>query len=220
MNLTTIIAKTRSNLLESGTGIFFQDSEITDWINEGYMNYILSVIEAKQRNFMKTASIDWIGGTATYALPSDVQKIERVQRFINNTYVPMKYKHRFEEANSSLYQAVYPKYDLADGNIIFEPTPTNSAVGAVVVDYVYIPARLSVGTDIPHVSFPDVYHDMLVLYATICGLMKERDNPMAASYSARLEAFEKKFTSNLEKLEDRVFTDRFNLEADLFDGYY
>lgn len=73
ITLTSMLTEVRS-LLDEPTAQFWQNSELTNWINEACAD-IARRVEWKRTS----ANIDIDGGTQTYTAPTDVYRIYRIQ---------------------------------------------------------------------------------------------------------------------------------------------
>lgn len=165
MTLTELIQRTRKLIDDQTTGVV-TDTDITGFLNEGYMNL------AEAYGLATTATISVVADTAAYALPLDFEKVLVVKEGSSLLDVTA------EGSTDTGY------YISDTGEVVFTPTPTEAAT--VTLSYTYRPASLSATTDTP--ALPKEYHAYIAHYAA--GSCKEIDGVLteASYWMARYQA--------------------------------
>jgi len=178
MDLSTITTKARRKLDEV-TEKFWDDDELWDYINDGYYQYWMWMIRAVNRGVVKSTTLNITADTAEIALPSDYFLARLVERVVDSATIPMDYKERYDSANrtsgtsSSASFGYVPQYHFEGQNLIIEPTPGDTVANGIKLTYIFIPDRMTAGTDEPDDGFPDFFHDLLVGYCVIQAKEKE-----------------------------------------------
>lgn len=98
-----LLIDVRERLDEVGTGHQWEDGEIRRWINDGARD-----IARKCETLLATANITGVAGTQTYAMPTNVIRVHRVEWKATG--------------DSAIYPLEYRDYNNADSS---EPTSLN-----------------------------------------------------------------------------------------------
>lgn len=206
--LAQLIARVRGKVNED-VAAFWSDTVITDQLNEAYRYYTSFILEAYEGYFNTTKSIDFdANANGLYALPTDCSnpnKIRLVSRKIasGTQIVPLKYFERYDNAvNLQISSSTYnlPTYRFRGNNLVLEPAPDFSEVGALIVEYsrALAPLSNSVGIDS---EFPALGEDCIVIAATIkCKSIEE----MVAGGGADIDPFMKELLKTEQLLKEAV----------------
>jgi hypothetical protein len=154
VTLTELIQRTRK-LIDDQTDGVVTNTDITGFLNEGYMNL------ANAYGLAKTATVSVVADTAEYDLPADFEKLLLVK---NGTTV-------LEQTAEGSTDTGYFISDT--GDLVLTPTPTASAT--VTLTYTYPPAAMSAASDTP--LLPKEYHQHIAHYAA--GTCKEIDGMLS-----------------------------------------
>jgi hypothetical protein len=154
VTLTELIQRTRK-LIDDQTDGVVTNTDITGFLNEGYMNL------ANAYGLAKTATVSVVADTAEYDLPADFEKLLLVK---NGTTV-------LEQTAEGSTDTGYFVSDT--GDLVLTPTPTASAT--VTLTYAYTPPALSQPTDTP--LLPREFHPYIAHYAI--GTCKEADEMLS-----------------------------------------
>lgn len=154
--LPLIRSRVRSDFQQESSTGFLADSEIDAWANEGTYKYVSRLMMANQGYFETTASLDIVSGQEAVSLPynftgsTSLLKMVRVERVIEGARVPLTYRKRFDESNTTTASvsgiAYMPTYDFRGSNLILEPTPNFSETGGIRIVYAGLPPKLLGGT--------------------------------------------------------------------------
>lgn len=92
----------------------------------------------------------------------------------------------------------------------------STRMATVSVPWTVTPAVTSVFSTLIHDDFPEIFHELLALYATKCAFMKERSPSIKLNFDGtRLKELEKQFMDYIEnRTEFPVFTRAWNLEIE------
>ena len=195
--------------VDEATAAFWIDDVINDSLNEAYRYYYFFILEAYEGYFNTKTLIDFnANADGLYALPADCSnpnKIRLVSRSLNGgqNLVPLKYFERYDnQVNSQISQSTYnlPTFRFRGLNILLEPAPNFSEVGALVVEYSRKLPDLtdSVGVDS---EFPSLGEDCVVIAATIkCKGIEE----MVAGGGADVDPFKQELLKTEQLLKESV----------------
>lgn len=140
-----------------------------------------------------------VAGTAEYPLPSDCYLVERV--VWDNKELTKTPEDEMASVNKDWRTAsngTPTRYFVrrALGKIRFYVPPDATAITkTVVLTYQYIPADLSLSTDVPVI--PAAYHDMLAAYAVWKLAEQDEEDNLANRWAAIYAAREREFASDM-----------------------
>lgn len=162
MTLSELREEVRSMLDEEDTTGFFRDSEIDQWLNEGYYDIAANVKHIKETAFIKTEPT-----YQKYQLPDNF--IEMFKVFLNGEVfnkVPLEYKGKKEG------------YYIWEDDICFSTSAPDN--GTLEIYYYRKPIKpLEFDEDEP--EMPSEYQHLLINYALYRSLGKD-SNPAMSQY--------------------------------------
>lgn len=181
-SLTTTLADVRSRLDET-TASFWQDPELTTWINEACRDI------ARRAEVLRAlpAPIAVSAGTAKYAMPTNIVRIHRVEftpTGSTNIYlVEPKTREEMDQywgwlqQSQASYPLVYVEWGIVGGvgndahTIQLYPVP--SQAGSLQIYSYRLPVPVAVGGD--NLDIPEGWQDLVPLYAEYVAKRKLRD---------------------------------------------
>ena len=180
---------------------FIPDSQtIMNYLNEGYADLWTRLAEVKGNYLMTYKDIPLVAGTDTYALPTDLLKLDGVEIVEDNTFI-RSYDLLTENENDN----TDPSYVLIGNNIKINPAPTVNKT--LRIYYTPQPVLLSLATD--KISLPSSYNasKLLVDYC-VARIYEKSYKTDRASYF--LQAYENGVSAWLASLARRTtdFADR------------
>ena len=207
MDLDTIKTKARRKLDET-TAAFWEDDDLTDFVNDSYYYYWLWMIQAAHPITLKETTHNIVASTAEIALPSDWVESRLVERVYDNYTIPLWWNERFEEGNwtagvsSTGVEGYSPRIRFVGANLVIEPTPSSSITGGIKHTYFYTPTELSTGTDTPTGPLGSQYAPMIIERVML--LAKEKEEAVGRTgvdmmpTSQILQQWEQKFKESIE----------------------
>lgn len=186
------MSKTLANLrdeteirLGDSTNTIWSEAELTSYIKEGYDHLCLTTLFLWKRS---TTAITDVAGTATYSLPSDFYKMDRVT-WKNLRIDPWTAREARERQ---------PYYTTTQGNVIAYMMEMD---GLMTMRLINVPAASGSNTIIEYfrrgaalsadgtaLEIPDRYTDYVIWYALARAYEREgkgQDSEMSAHYQAR-----------------------------------
>ncbi len=162
--------RVRAKLDEPSAG-FWGDSELTEYVNEGYELVWEMIVSAYEGHFLKRGFIDWVQDQAEYELPPDFFKHRIVERrFGDGTTQPLMHVERHEQTSlrgGGRGTLFLPRYRYLGQRIIFEPAPSDNENRAVQFDYVPQLQRLEHDTNQLHDGIDRPGIRLIILWAVI-----------------------------------------------------
>lgn len=151
-------------------GIYFQDNEIDNNINQAYRTTYQQVLNAIQRYFALPIYTDVTAATREYALPADHFRLLKIELIIGTTWVPLRRYLRGYAANyvGGVNYGInnpVPTYDIEGDNLVLEPTPRVTVPQGLRWTYDQTPIDLISPTDTIHPNFKDLWKDVIILRA-------------------------------------------------------
>ena len=205
--LAQLRLRVRYNLGEPSGEQRFYNVSINANLNESYRYYLAQLIDNGESNFTTTVSIDFVANQAEYALPSDWVKTRMVDRVTTFGTVPLERFERYETTNITIGGNAgdwfLPSYRFRGQNLVFEPKPTFSQVGAVIHEYYAEPANLVADGDSPSTGFIETWQDMMVIRATL----SELENKDAVGGVSDINSFRLRL-QNMEEAFRKLMTGR------------
>ncbi len=154
---------------------------IRDQINQG-QNYITAQTDFRQ--LQRTEAIQTVSGTATYALPTDFQRLVNVTvELPNGTIVPLASDANTQIDLEEVLSGQPERFSIDGTNLRLWPTP--SAAQTVRLRYYRIPVALTNAGDVSLI--PEQYHHLLVTYALWHCWQRENDYSAAQYHKGRFD---------------------------------
>lgn len=178
--LTVTTARVRVRIDEP-TARFWQDSDITQWINEATRD-----VARRTESLQAITTINAVAGTQQYALPSDTLRVYRVEwsrdGATGTAVIPLEYRD-FASMDSVWWTSQKtsqgdPYWFTMWGfppnlNVVLYPIPSVTITAGVKVYYYRLPIQVVSGADI--VEVPDGYKDLIDDYCEFSALRKDSD---------------------------------------------
>lgn len=143
-------------------------------------------------------------------------KIKLVERLYSTEWSVLK---KWEKNSGSISTVglgtgeFWPSYRFRGTNLVFNQIPNFSETGTIRIEGYKMPAEMSADADTPNSGFSEIYHNMLVLWATIACLEAKEALGMKgdlAYFRERLAKMEALFTETLNnRTESRESVDPF-----------
>ena len=166
-------------------------TELIRYLNMAYKDVYQRIIDSKEFYYTTNTTINIVGGTSSYSLPSDFYKLDGVDLALDNsgrylTLQPFSFKER-NKFRSSLFYTTAPfgqvyKYILVGSTIQFVPLPTGAST--IQLWYTPEPAVITSLSDI--LSLPIGCDEYMSLYVASAMLAKEESDTTALTQK-RLE---------------------------------
>lgn len=200
MNLGVMRTSVRRKLAEgtvSGgvTGDAFDNATIDQYLNEAHRMYWVPMAEAGEGYELATADINLVQGTRTYAMSAlgttGAYKIIRLWKVYSDYKVELdyieglsgiEYENTYVSSSTSGYQ---PTFRLQGNNIYLEPPPDFNETGGLKAEFIPYPADLTADAHIPVI--PLIFHDLLVIRATLTCMQQQELTGKTAVEPASLE---------------------------------
>jgi hypothetical protein len=159
-------------------------SELLRYVNLAYRDLYQQIVLSKEFYFTTTSTINVVGGTDTYALPTDFYKLDGVDMALDNSgrYLTLK-PFMFQERNkfrSGLALTIAPygqvfRYLLVGSNIRFLPIPSNQAT----IQMWYTPEPVVITSLSQTLNLPIGSDEYMSLYMACAMLQKEETDTTA-----------------------------------------
>jgi hypothetical protein len=179
VNLAFLISDVRSRLDEV-TPRFWQDTELTNWINEGLRD--ISRRTETIQSFWQ--AINTSPNIAKYPLPPDVIRIHRLEFVPAGTNVTYPIQaSTYQEMdqvwgiNQQSQTMSYPYNYVLWGfppNLMMQLYPVPAQSGTLNLFYYRLPALLINPTDIAEI--PEGWHDLIAIYCEVVARRKDKDD--------------------------------------------
>src|SRR3990167_342184 len=188
----TLRTRLREHLGETTVG-FYTDAELNAWLDEAQVQVAKRILGVDQTLLLTTGDINWVDGTAEYALPTGLWKLHLAERRDSNGNVvgiidPVDIRDRIVNTLAVATGAPYGEqvFYLRGANIGFVPTPATTQTAAVRLWYQALPTLLS--ADNTESDLPNDVEDLIVLNAAVRGWLKFGDTGRFSMYSSMYEA--------------------------------
>lgn len=195
-----------------GPGVEVQDTGLSTWLNDAYMQMIDEIIKVNPDYFVKSSTTATVNAQQEYDLPTDFEKIVMVNQQIDGNWkrvLPMgdadiRHVPRHSDTSSSQgFSTADPQYYLIGDNIGIMPIPSETTAGALKIWYTYTPSELSADADLP--AIPARYHHILKYGAYANYLDQDEEHVAAEMMRRRFDALVARMVENLQdKQTDEV----------------
>ncbi|GAC1501958.1 MAG: hypothetical protein NVS1B10_06480 [Candidatus Saccharimonadales bacterium] len=156
----------------------FSDAELTGYANDALQQIYLTVNEAGEGQFDKTATLNITSGVETIPLPVDcfaVKVIFKKQGTINRR---LEYHQNilndYDNSASSNGSASYePYYYFRGNNLVLRPIPGFSETGGLTIEYTAYPNLLVFGGDIMDSGMSPLFKELIVMYIVSKAKLKD-----------------------------------------------
>lgn len=180
-----------------------QDADVIRWINDAQVE----IVKKNDAALQKTATVDLVAGTSTYALPTDLLILRSLRyKFPDmEAYARLSYKsiQQFDEEidgwDGTLYSSGHPYlFSKFENNVTLFPTPDQSMVAGLKVIYNFEPTDVVLNTD--PLALPLIYHNTIVSYCLWQASLMDEDHEVAVMYNGQ-------FANDMDVLTERETRD-------------
>lgn len=180
-DLTELISRVR-NSIEDSAGNYITDGEITDWLNEAYLDIAArqGFLQATLSTTMGAAGTSVANGTID--LPSDFLVLSNL-RLGTETRTRLVDDDEFYANYDEDTVPTETLYRIFNDKIELYPRPDTGT--AVTLRYSRKPTALSAGADVP--AIPETEHKRMVRYAQAHAMRKEEREGLSDRYLAEYE---------------------------------
>lgn len=175
---------------QSGTA----GTELIRYVNMAYKDLYAQIVLSKEFYFTTSTTINVVGGTSSYTLPSDFYKLDGVDMALDNSgrYLTLK-PFQFMERNkfrSGLALTVAPygqvfRYIIVGTNIQFIPLPSQSSV----IQLWYTPEPVSISSFSTSLSLP-IGCDEYMALTIACRMLDKEETDTSSLNAKRLEVLD------------------------------
>lgn len=207
-----------------GPGVEVQDTGLSTWINDAYMQLVDEIIKVNPDYFVKSSTTSTVADQQEYDLPSDWEKIIMVNMQIDGTWkrvLPMgdaDIRHIPTHSNTTSSQGFSnadPQYYIIGDNLGIMPIPDTTLAGALKIWYSYTPTELT--TDQTEPAVPARYHHILKYGAYANYLDQDEEHVAAEMMRRRFDALVQRAIENLQdKQTDEVKSVTITQNADMY----
>jgi len=194
-----------------GPGVEVGDTGLSTWLNDAYMQMCDEIIKVNPDYFVKSSTTATVADQQEYDLPSDFEKIVKVEVSIDGTWkrvLPMgdadiRHITNSDTLNSQGFSTADPGYYIIGDNIGIMPIPDTTTASALKIWYTYTPTELT--TDATEPSIPARYHHLLKYGAYANYLDQDEEHVAAERMRQRFDALVARMVENLQdKQTDEV----------------
>jgi len=224
--------RTRRNLGDktSGTNQRFAQQLIWDCINEAYMYYVGIMIDTGEGYFaMPAESFDIVANQYSYDLSSLLSyipiKVKMVERIYSTEWIALQ---KWERNGGRFYDSGvgsgmwFPSYRFLGQNLTFNQKPDFNYTDGLRVEGYKVPALMVSGSESPDSQFHYMWHNMLVLNATVACIESKEATGLVGDpemFRTRLAKQEMQFMEVMDqRTESRESVDPFVVSGE--DVYY
>lgn len=150
---------------------FWGRNFVRQLINSAYRRRCTHLIMAFEGWFVNIATRDIEANKAQYAFPDGFTRMQKVELVRSDgRTIPLQRYERHYEANPAQGESgdqFLPNYRLIGNGLILEPTPIETVTGGLRMEYTGTPVELTADGDSMHVSFPQIFEELVVLDAAV-----------------------------------------------------
>lgn len=195
-----------ASLVDDPQQTYFTPAQTLLYINHAQQETQKLLIQAGQNFFLKSATFATVANGASYALPSDHMKtnrLEYVQGSIPNEYVSALSSITLNQQSQFSRYAQFPSCFYFFGRNAFILVPVPQTVCNMVHTYTYRIPDLAISTDVSEI--PLEFHPYVVHRAAIeCFIKDQRDISTLVNYTSKVEEDLKR--EAVERAQDRAPT--------------
>lgn len=184
--MATLTSPTLQNLISSvrrmlnqpePTNSTWQDSELTDYLNEGVRLYFLECVQANEGYFTTTTTLNIASGVETVALPTDCFQVKALYKAVTDGYILLSYNNNMSSGYSSqggsAGDTYLPYYYFQGNNLVLRPTPQGAQTAGLKLDYIQFPDNMIWGGDSMTSQVSPVFKQLIEMYAVYKAKLKE-----------------------------------------------
>lgn len=156
----------------------FSDAELIGYANDALQQIFLTVNEAGEGQFDKTANLNITGGTETIPLPVDCFSVKAVfklqgtiaRRLEYHQNIVNDYDTNLSSNGSSSYE---PYYYFRGNNLVLRPIPGTSETSGLIIEYTAYPQVLVYGSDNLDSGMSPLFKELIVMYIVSKAKLKD-----------------------------------------------
>jgi hypothetical protein len=187
-------------------GGYYTTSQVNRWLNNAMWSVYRRLVLKGQNYGVKCVQTPLVVSQSEYVLPEDFKNLTRLEVITSGT-PPTESKYALKPMTMNQQDLVFTTqtsspqwYFLRKNRIKLFPAPASAY--SMRLFYTPIIAEMDNDTDIPDV-IPEDYHELIVLYATRDGFVKD-ERPIPDLLMAKISEFEEQFDNDTaERLEDQ-----------------
>src|ERR1700744_1148062 len=159
------------------------DDELTSYINEAINIYFLECTTVNEGYFTTQTGTDdnpdlnIVNAVETIALPVDCFQVKNVWKAVDNGWVSLNYRNNTNESyfttTGTTLDSYFPSYYFQGNSIVLRPTPNDSQVGGIRLEYLQFPDTLIYGGDTLTNQIAPVFKQLVVMYAVYKAKLSE-----------------------------------------------
>lgn len=177
-SLGKLISSVRNFLNQpSPSNSFWNDQELTEYINEAVRMYFAEVIQNLEGQFTTVANLDVVNNSETVALPSDFFEARAVYIQRTDGYDILTYQNDitsgFDTNMGTSANSYRPYYFFRGNSLVLRPVPNFSQTGALRLEYIQFPDQLLNGGDTLTNQISPVFKQLIEMYAVYKAKLKE-----------------------------------------------
>ena len=176
--------------LDDPNGGYFTDTVCKTFLNNAQKQVQKKLIQSGELWYTTTVQTTLVINTESYALPTDFLRLHKAEIIVSGTY-PNQSLARLRPITPVQRDRI-PQgaglpcaYFINKGSITLAQTPSVAYVLQML--YSYLVADMVLTTDVPDV--PTQYHEMIAIYATLDGFLKDQRNPNPV-FATKLQMYE------------------------------
>ena len=216
-SFSQIRTRVRRYLIETDASTsFWSDNFVNQLFNAAYHRRCSQLVMAYEGWFVSVATRELTADKARYAFPNGTQKIQKLELVRSDgRTVPLEYNNRHSDINpaadqSSTGDQYLPTWRAVSNSFILEPTPKQTVVGGLRIEYVGLPTKLSADTDEIHPSFPDIFEELLVLDTVVACF--DAESAQESGMIRSLLRLRKEFETDFDRFIDQRIVARASTE--------
>jgi hypothetical protein len=199
----------------------YNQALIRDTINEGYLYYVGLMMDSGEGDFAEPAElIDIVAQQSSYDLntlmtynPVRVRLVERLYSTLHYTLDRWEKTTGVRDITGVGSGQFFPSYRFIGTSIEFNQIPNFSQTDGLRIEGYKVPVEMTLDTDEPNPGFSPIYHQMLVLYATVSCIEAKEATGMVGDpekFRIRLAKLEKQFIDTMnDRAQSRQSVDPF-----------
>lgn len=164
--------------LDDPMGGYFTDAIVSVFVNNAAKQVQKKLIQSGELFFAQTVQTTLVAGTESYTLPVDFLRLHKAELILSGTY-PNEDRKRLTPI-TPVQKGFYPSgtgtpgsYWITRNTINLTKVPDQAYVMELL--YSYLIADMVNSSDEPDI--PTQYHEMIAIYATLDGFLKDQRNP-------------------------------------------
>lgn len=167
---------------------FWQDTELTDYLNEAVRIYFIECVLANEGPFLAQTDLDLVANSETVALPPDCFEVRSVYKKVSSGYSILPYNNSvtsgYSTQGGSSNESYTPYYYFRGNNLVFKPVTNFSEVGGIRLEYIQFPDNMVWGGDSMTTQVSPVFKQLIEMYAVYKAKLRESMTNGTQTYAA------------------------------------